>query len=77
MVQTHCISSVAFNPVSSINWTAITMKATLRYLHVVEEPPKSGLAVKRQVSGSEYVEKGKTKQIQSLSEQSSNSYLNV
>lgn len=29
MVQTHYISSVAFNPVSSINWTAITMKATL------------------------------------------------
>lgn len=46
-------------------------------MHVVEEPPKSGLAIKRQVSGSEYLEMGKTKQIQSLSEQSNNSHLNI
>lgn len=46
-------------------------------MHIVEEPPKSGLAIKRQVSGSEYLEMGKTKQIRSLSEQSNNSHLNV
>lgn len=42
-------------------------------MHVAGEPPKSGLAIKI----NNYLAMAKAKQIQSLSEQSNNSYLNV
>lgn len=61
MVQNHCISSVAFNPVSSISCVINQLDSNYNESNVVEEPPKSSLAIKRQVSGSEYLEMSKTK----------------